>query len=115
MTSSQVRQVAYFALAALGLLGTAYFNAQWFGNDAFDHTVKGFVEPAFGNSAASSVGVDLSVVCLAAWVLIVTEARKLGMQRSWLYVVGSMVTAIAFAFPLFLGLRERRLSQSPTA
>jgi hypothetical protein len=40
----------------------------------------------------------------------ILEGRRLGMRLPWLYVVGSFVTAIAFTFPLFLAMRERRLS-----
>jgi ABC-type glycerol-3-phosphate transport system permease component len=114
MSGTQVRQVIYFGLAAIGLVGTAYFNQQWFSNDVFDHTAEGFVRPMFANSASSSGGVDLIVTCVAAWVLMVTEARARGMKLVWLYIIGSMLTAIAFAFPLFLGMRERKMAASAT-
>jgi uncharacterized membrane protein len=39
------------------------------------------------------------------------EAKRLGMKRVWLYIVVSGVTAFAFTFPLFLAMRERKLSQ----
>ena len=32
-------------------------------------------------------------------------------DRGWLYVVGSGLTAFAFTFPLFLAMRERRLTR----
>ena len=41
----------------------------------------------------------------------IMEGRKLGMKRVWLYIVLSGVTAFAFTFPLFLAMRERKLSQ----
>ena len=108
MTGSQIRQVVYVALALVGLVGTAYFNLQWI-DGPFDQTVEGFIRPAFANSASSSFGVDLTVTFLAACVFMLAEGRRVGMRRSWLYVAGSFVTAIAFTFPLFLAMRERRL------
>ena len=112
MTGSQIRQVVYVVLALVGLGGTMYFNLQWI-DGPFEQSVEGFVRPAFANSASSSVGVDLTVTFLAASVFMVVEGGRVGMRRSWLYVVGSMVTAIAFTFPLFLAVRERRLAAAP--
>jgi hypothetical protein len=40
----------------------------------------------------------------------ITEAKRLGMKRVWLYIVLSGVTAMAFTFPLFLAMRERKLA-----
>ena len=112
MTGSQTRQIVFVALALVGLAGTFYFNVQWL-DGPFDHTPEGFVRPAFANSASSSFSVDLTVTFLAAGVFMVAEGGRVGMRRSWLYVVGSMVTAIAFTFPLFLAMRERHLDAAP--
>src|SRR5688572_5774603 len=108
MTGSQVRQAVYVALALVGLAGTMYFNLQWI-DGPFEQSIEGFVRPAFANSASSSVGVDLTISFLGASVFMVVEGGRVGMRRSWLYVAGSLVTAIAFTFPLFLAARERRL------
>jgi len=99
------RSLTFLALALIGLVGTAVLNVlsvvqrrdflgDWFG----------------GGPAVGSLGVDLLVVAVAGSVLIVLEARRLGMRRPWLYIVLSAVTAFAFTFPLFLALRERRLT-----
>jgi hypothetical protein len=96
--------ITFLVLSILGLVGTLAFNvtaaaagrdffADWFGSG-----------PAVG-----SLGVDLLIVAIAGSVLIVVEARRLGMKRAWLYIVLSAVTAFAFTFPLFLAMRERRL------
>lgn len=92
----------YLALAAIGLIGTAYFN------------IRGVLEPSagffsawFANPATSSLTVDLLVTASAASVFIIIEGRRLGIRWYWLYVLGSFVTAVAFTFPLFLAMRER--------
>ena len=59
--------------------------------------------------AVSSLTVDLLVVAVAGSILIIVEARRLGMKRGWLYVLLSGLTAFAFTVPLFLAMRERAL------
>jgi hypothetical protein len=110
VTDHQLRRNLYLVLALIGLVGTAYFNRQWL-NGPFDHTVKGFIEGGFANSASSSFGVDLTVSFLAASLFIVAEGRRLGMRHTWAYIAGSLVTAIAFTFPLFLYVREKHLAE----
>lgn len=95
----------YLSLAAIGLVGTAYFN------------IKGFTEPSdsflaawFANSAVISLSIDLLVVASAASIFIILEGRRLGMRWYWLYVAASFITAVAFTFALFLAMRERKLA-----
>lgn len=61
--------------------------------------------------AVSSITVDLLVVAVAGAFFIIIEARRIGMKRGWLYVLVSGVTAFAFAFPLFLAMRQRHLTR----
>lgn len=97
----------YLLFAVIGLLGTAWFNVVG--------TIEGqgnFVALWFANPAVTSLSIDLLVAASAASVLMIVEGRRIGMRRPWLYVVGSFVTAIAFTFPLFLAMRERRLASA---
>ena len=95
----------YLSIAAIGLVGTAYFN------------IKGFTEPSdsflaawFANSAVISLSIDLLAVASAASIFIILEGRRLGMRWYWLYVIASFVTAVGFTFALFLAMRERKLA-----
>lgn len=97
--------ITYLFLSIAGLVGTFAFNAF-----AIVQARDYFGDLLGSGPAVSSIGVDLLVVAAAGCVLIVTEARRLGMKRAWLYIVLSAVTAFAFTFPLFLAMRERRLS-----
>lgn len=114
MNDTQVRSNVYLVLAGAGLVGTSYFNVQWFTGD-FEHSVSGFLEAAFANSASSSVSVDLAVAFLAGALFILVEARRTGMRHVWIYVVLWTVTAFAFALPLFLWARERHLASPAPA
>jgi hypothetical protein len=60
--------------------------------------------------SVSSLTVDLLIAAIAGSILIVVESRRLGMRFAWVYVVLSAVVAFAFAFPLFLAMRERQLA-----
>lgn len=95
--------VAYLVLAVAGLIGTWTFNvlAVVGGRDFLGDLAR-------SGPAVSSITVDLLVVAVAGSVLILVEARRLGMRFGWLYVVGAGITAFAFTFPLFLAMRERR-------
>ena len=95
----------YLALSIAGLIGTWTFNALAIVQ------MRDFVGDWVGSGpSVSSLTVDLLVVAVAGCILIVIEARRLGMKRAWLYVVLSGLTAFAFTFPLFLAMRERALT-----
>jgi len=94
----------YLALAIVGLIGTWTWNIQAImaASDFIgDWTMSG--------PAVSSLTTDLLVAAIAGSVFIIVEARRLGMKGGWAYVLGGLLTAFAFTFPLFLAMRQRRL------
>ncbi|TFC24845.1 DUF2834 domain-containing protein [Cryobacterium sp. TMT2-18-3] len=94
----------YLALSLGGLGGTWTFNLLAIVQ------LRDFVGDWVNSGpAVSSLTVDLLVVAVAGSILIIVEARRIGMKRGWLYVVLSGLTAFAFTFPLFLAMRERTL------
>ena len=96
----------FLALAVAGLIVTWSFNALAIVQ------MRDFIGDWVGSGpSVSSLTVDLLVVAVAGCILIVVEARRLGIKRAWLYVVLSGVTAFAFTFPLFLAMRQRRLTE----
>ena len=50
------------------------------------------------------------MLAVAVGAFLVVEGRRIGMRRAWLFLPLAAVTAAAFAVPLFLALRERKLS-----
>lgn len=97
--------ITWLILSLAGLVGTWTFNALAIVQ------LRDFIGDWVGSGpAVSSLTVDLLVVAVAGSILIVVESRRLGMKRAWLYIVLSGITAFAFTFPLFLAMRERRLS-----
>jgi uncharacterized membrane protein len=95
----------YMVVAAVGLITAWVFNgiAVMNGED--------YLGAWFGTAVDWVLSADLTVVAIAVVIFMITEARRLGMKRVWLYILLSGFTAMAFTFPLFLAMRERALGQ----
>ena len=96
----------YLGLAIAGLIGTWWFNAI-----AAVQMANYLGDLVTSGPAVSSITVDLLVAATAGSVFIILEARRLRMRFGWLYVAASALTAFAFTFPLFLAMRQRRLTR----
>jgi hypothetical protein len=103
------RQISYLVLAVIGLCATWYFNLRFMAESGGAFDVAAFVRAGYANSASSSLSNDLLVGCTAFLIWSFAEVRRLGMRRWWAYPILTFGIAFAFAFPLFLFLRDRRL------
>jgi len=103
------RQISYLVLAVIGFCATWYFNLRFMAESGGAFDVVAFVRAGYANSASSSLSNDLLVGCTAFLVWSFAEVRRLGMRRWWVYPLLTFGIAFAFAFPLFLFLRDRRL------
>lgn len=70
----------------------------------------GFFAAGYVNHATSSLTNDLLLLFVAVVVLMIVEARRLGVRYVWAYVAAGCVIAISVAFPLFLIARQFRLA-----
>lgn len=96
--------IVYLVLAILGLVGT------WTLNILAIASGSDFAGEWFSNGfATQSLQVDLLVLAVAVGVFLVVEGRRIGLRHAWLFLPLAAVTAAAFAVPLFLALRERKL------
>jgi hypothetical protein len=97
----------YFALAIGGLIATWYFNLSYRGSD--------YVGDWFANPASSSAAADIITVLFVTLLLYFTEGRRVGLPWWFLLLLVplSIGVAVAFAFPLFLGVRELKLGRTP--
>ncbi|QCR19797.1 DUF2834 domain-containing protein [Agrococcus sp. SGAir0287] len=110
----RVLAAVLLVLAAVGAVGTGIHNLAYFGSA--DASVAGYLEGWFVNAASSSAAVDLLVVASAASIVILVEGARMGWARwAWVLVVLGGLVAIAFAFPLFLALRELALDRRERA
>jgi hypothetical protein len=98
------RSIIYLLLSIVGLIGTWYFNLLAFKQG------RDFFADWSSTPAVSSATTDLLIAASAASIFMFYESKRLKMKYVWLFILGSFVTAIAFTFPLFLALRERKLT-----
>nr|QOV09040.1 hypothetical protein HULAa3G5_00026 [uncultured Micrococcales bacterium] len=97
----------YLVLALIGLVGTWYFNFEFFALN----TDVSYLEAWFANPASSSAAVDIIVVALMGSVFMLVEGWRMKLQWVWILIPLSFFIALAFTFPLFLAIREIRLTQ----
>jgi uncharacterized membrane protein len=102
---SHIRFWIFLVLGGIGLVTAMVFNglAVMGGQD--------YTAAWFGTAVDWVLSADLSIVAIASVAFMLAEARRIGMKRVWLYIALSGVTAMAFTFPLFLAMRERRLAE----
>jgi hypothetical protein len=104
-----LRQVVYLVLAGIGLSVTWYFNLRWMSETGAGIDFVAFFRDGYLNSASTSLTNDLLVGCVTFLVFSFVEARRLGMRHWWVWPVLTFGIAFAFAFPLFLYFRDRRI------
>jgi len=107
--SSITKQFIYAVLALVGVSVTWYFNLQLMLVPG-DFSLGAFIADNYVNAASASITNDLLVVVVVFLFWSFGEARKLGMKHWWVYVPLTFGIAIAFSFPLFLLMRERRMA-----
>ena len=103
------RQIVYLVLAVLGLILTWTFNLRFMEQSGGAFDAVAFVKAGYVNPAAASLSNDLLVALATFLVWSFAEARRLHMRHWWAVPVLCFGVAFAFAFPLFLFFRERRL------
>ena len=106
--SSSSRQIVFALLAVTGLIVTWYFNLQFISASG-GFSLTEFIAATHVNAAASSISYDLLVVVVVFLFWSWTEARRLQMRHWWVLIPLTFGIAIAFAFPLFMLLRERAI------
>lgn len=107
---SKTLQIIYGLCAIAGVVFTMYFNILFI----IEHggfSALTFITDNYVNYASASISNDILVVVAVFFVWSFFEARRLSMSYWWVYVVLTFGIAIAFAFPLFLLNRERRLTE----
>ncbi|MEG0029304.1 MAG: DUF2834 domain-containing protein [Aurantimicrobium sp.] len=95
----------YLVLSIAGLITAWIFNGIAVMNQ------EDYLGAWFGSAVDWVLSADLTIVAIAVVVFMITESRRIGMKRVWLYILLSGVTAMAFTFPLFMAMRERRLGE----
>lgn len=95
----------YMSLAGIGLVTAWIFNGIAVMNS------EDYLSAWFGTAVDWVLSADLTIVAFAVVIFMISESRRLGMKRVWLYILLSGFTAMAFTFPLFMAMRERQLGK----
>lgn len=98
-------RITYAILAVLGLIVPWYFNVQSLTEGNFWNFLAGTVSTAGARSFTS----DLLIAATAGFIWIVAESRRLQIRYGWTFVPIGIFVSFAFAFPLFLCVRQGRL------
>ena len=101
--------VFYYALAAVGLLATWYFNLQFF-REGGSIAPTSFLGSAFANPLTTAITVDVYWSALVFSIWAIASRHQRGAPKPWLYIVLCFGVALAFAFPLYLGRRHHLLA-----
>lgn len=104
-----IPRVIYLLLAIVGLVMTWYYNLQFIQASGGSFDVAEFVAAGANNPASQSLSWDLAIACMAGLIWIFFESRRLGLRFFWVYIILAFTIAYAFAFPLFLFVRQGKL------
>lgn len=108
--SSTSKQIFYAIMAIVGVCVTWYFNLQAMELDP-NFSFASFISDNYVNPSSASIANDIAVILVVFFFWSFFEARRLGMKHWWVVVPLSVLIALAFAYPLFLLMRERTLAK----
>lgn len=106
-----IPRVLYLLLALAGLFMTWHYNLQFMAQSGGSFDIGAFVAASSPNAAAKSLAWDLAIACLAGLLWIFFESKRLGLRFFWIYIILAFGIAYAFAFPLFLFIRQGKLEE----
>lgn len=113
-TNDKILCGGYAAIAVVALVATWWNNIAYF-TQADAGGLIGLIRAGYANYASTSFTNDLLLVLLTAVLLMVVEARRIGMRKAWVYIALGFIVAISVAFPLYLIARQVRLAQQRQA
>ena len=70
-----------------------------------------FLEQLFANRIASCFALDVIVSSFVFWILVFVEGSRLEMNNLWVYILANLTVGLSFGLPLFLLMRQRKLTQ----
>lgn len=102
-------RILYLALTIAGVVLTWYYNLQFISESGGSFDFANFVAQGASNAASKSLTWDLTIACIAGLCWIYYESKRLEMRYFWVYIILAFGIAYAFAFPLFLFIRQGKL------
>lgn len=104
-----VPRILYLLLAIAGIVLTWYYNLQFISESGGSFKLSEFIAQGASNAASKSLTWDLTIACIAGLCWIYFESKRLELGYFWVYIILAFGIAYAFAFPLFLFVRQGKL------
>ncbi len=98
------RKTIFLILTIIGFIAPYYFFLQARGFD-----LNAVFQLFAASKILSGTAMDLLISVVVFWFFMFTEAKKLEMKNSWVYLLATVLVGLSFALPLFLYVRERKL------
>jgi hypothetical protein len=98
------RKNIFLVLTIIGFIAPYYFFLQ-----VREFDLGQLLQLFSASTILSGIAMDLLVSVIVFWFFMFTEARKLQMKNSWVYLLATLLVGLSFALPLFLYFRERKL------
>lgn len=100
----------YLIAAIVGTVLPWLFFGTFFALNGFN--IPLFLAGLFNNGAAAGFSTDVLLSIVVFWVWSLTDARKHAIQAWWLVIPTSCLVGLSLALPLYLYIREGKLSAS---
>jgi hypothetical protein len=98
----------YLSLCVLGTVVPYYYLLAFLGQHGLDPALFG--QQLFSTPISSFFGVDVIITSVVLWVLVYVDGRRLGLRHLWAPIAANLVVGVSLGLPLFLYIREHRLS-----
>jgi hypothetical protein len=69
-----------------------------------------FMAQLFATPVSGFFGMDVIVSSIVLWLFVLTEGPRVGVRHRWAPIVANLAVGVSLGLPLFLYLRERRIS-----
>src|SRR5215510_1770644 len=104
----------YLTCALAGAVVPWIFNLEHIRTSSVPFTPANWLAAGMVSPLSRSITTDFLIGTTPVLVWMVVEGRRLRMKHVWVYVLATFAIAFAFACPLFLSMRERRLVRIDT-
>lgn len=98
----------YLALAIAGTVLPCWQFIPFLREHGLD--LRAFVDQLFSTPVGAFFGMDVIVSSLVLWTFVFVDGRRAGIRHLWAPILANLAVGVSLGLPLFLYLRERRLS-----
>jgi len=98
------RKNVFLVLTIAGFIAPYYFFLQ-----VREFDLNSLFQQFAASKMLSGIAMDLLISVIVFWFFMFTEAKKLDMKNSWIYLLATLLVGLSFALPLFLYFRESKL------